>query len=121
MKHLSKVFVAVFVLLLAVSALAADKNSVDLTVINKATVGGSTLAPGQYKVVFNRTGDNVQATFLSGKKTVATSSGRFEQRSSFPASVSMVENDDHVVQAIVVQKLGGAVVLEGEATSSAGH
>ncbi|HEY3927568.1 MAG TPA: hypothetical protein VGL89_04265 [Candidatus Koribacter sp.] len=121
MKHLSKVLAVVFGLLMAVSAFAADKNSVNLTVMHKSTVSGTTLDPGEYKVVFNRTGDTVQATFLSGKKTVATTSGHFEQRSTFPSSVSLVVNSDRAVQAIVVQKLGGAVVLEGEASSSAGH
>lgn len=122
MKSIQKITVMMFALLLAVSAFAANKNSVDLTLNNQAYVNGATLAPGNYKVVLDRTGDSVQATFISNGKTVATSAGHFEQRTSFPASVALVvNNSDRAVQQILVQKMKGAVVLDaaGGATPSA--
>lgn len=122
MKPIHKVSVMFCALLMAVSAFAANKSSVDLTLNNKAVVNGTTLAPGDYKVVLDRNGDNVQTTFLSKGKTVATSAGHFEQRTAFPGAVSLMVNDsDRSVRQIVVQKMKGAVIFDNGASSAAGH
>lgn len=117
---MKKVLVVIGSMLLAVSAFAAEK--VDVTLTKNTTVNGTTLKPGDYKVVLQRDGDSVQATFFNGKKNVASTSGHFEQRKNFPSSVSLVVNDsDRALQQIVVEKMKGAVVLDGAAASSAGH
>lgn len=122
MKHMWKFVVVTFALLLAVSAFAANKSSVNLTLNHQAVVNGVTLAPGDYKILLDRNGDAVQATFLASGKTVATTAGHFEQRTKFPASVSLVIGDnDRAVQQIVVEKLKGAVVLDNGGASAAGH
>jgi hypothetical protein len=122
MKSGYKISMMVCALLLAVSAFAANKNSVDLTLNHPAVVNGTTLKAGEYKVMLDRNGDRVQATFLSSGKTVATSSGHFEQRSSFAGPVSVVVKDgDRAIQQIVVQKLKGAVVLDDGTPSATGH
>jgi hypothetical protein len=122
MKHIRKIAVMTFVLLLAVSAFAANKSAVDLKITSNTVVNGTTLAPGDYKIVFDRNGDAVQAKFLSSGKTVATTSGRFEPRSSFGGSVSLVVNSsDHTVQQILVQKMKGAIVLDNTAASAGGN
>lgn len=122
MKHMGKIAVIFAALLITVSAFAANKNSVNLTLNDKAMVNGTTLQPGDYKVVLDRDGDNVQATFITKGKEVAKSSGHFEQRTSFVSGVSLVTNNsDHAIQQIVVAKMKGAVVLDSGAASGAAH
>jgi hypothetical protein len=122
MKHIRKVAVMTFVLLLAVSAFAADKSTVNLTLNTKSTVNGTTLVPGDYKVLLDRNGDAVQATFVSRGKTVATSSGHFESRSGFGGAVSVVLSaNDRAIQQILVQKMKGAIVLDNGTPSAGGH
>jgi hypothetical protein len=57
-------------LLLASSALAANKGSLQL--FEKVTVDGHVLSPGQYKVEWSGTGDKVQVQVLQGNSVVAT-------------------------------------------------
>jgi hypothetical protein len=56
-------------LLLATSALAANKGS--LQVQEALTVNGTRLAPGEYKVQWDGAGPNVELSILDGKKVVA--------------------------------------------------
>lgn len=122
MKHIQKIAVMFVAVLLSVSAFAANKDSVNLTLNNKAVVNGTTLEPGDYKIVLNREGDSVQATFFSGRKAVATATGHFEQRNSFPAPVAIAVHDgDRVVQQIMVSKMKGAMILDSGTAASAGH
>ena len=65
----SKFLVLGFALLLASSAFAASK--ADMTLINPATVNGTQLKPGDYKLEWNGTGPNVELTILQGKKVLA--------------------------------------------------
>ena len=123
MKQVQKVALLLITMFLAIAAFAAtDKKSVDLTLNHKAVVNGTTLEPGDYKVVLERQGDTVQATFRNGKKTVATTSGHFEQRASFPADVAVVVGqEDRSVQQLLVKKMNGAVVFESTGSAAAGH
>jgi hypothetical protein len=56
-------------LLLAVSAFAANKGSLQLS--EAVTVSGTQLAPGEYKVQWDGTGSNVELSIIQGKKIVA--------------------------------------------------
>ena len=71
--------IAAILLLLPVLALAADKATTtskpetkSFTLNDSVQMGSVQLAPGDYKVSFNSTGNNVPVTILKGKKTVAT-------------------------------------------------
>ena len=123
MKKLQTFVVLLFSLLLAASAFAgSSKSTVNLTLNHKAVVNGTTLEPGDYKVVLERDGDTVQATFRYSGKAVASSTGHFEQRSAFPASVSLVLNEsDRAVRQLLVERMKGAVVFDSGAATAAGH
>jgi hypothetical protein len=60
-------------LLLASSAVAANKGSV--TVPDPVTVAGKQLSPGNYNVIWDGTGPNVEVKILKGKNVVATAPG----------------------------------------------
>lgn len=55
--------------LLASSAFAATKG--DLHLMNTTTVNGTTLKPGDYKLVWDGTGPNVEVSVMQGKTVLA--------------------------------------------------
>ena len=65
----SKTLTMGLALLLATSALAATKG--ELTLLGPATVNGTNLKPGDYKLQWEGTGPDVQVTILQGKKVIA--------------------------------------------------
>ncbi|MGA9390430.1 MAG: hypothetical protein WBV69_08290 [Candidatus Sulfotelmatobacter sp.] len=65
----SKGVVLGLALLLASGAFAATKGSLQL--INPATVNGTTLKPGDYKVEWEGSGPNVELSIIQGKKVMA--------------------------------------------------
>jgi hypothetical protein len=110
---MKKIAVASFLVLLAGSAFAAEKNTVNMSIDHPAVVAGTTLQPGDYKIQLDRNGDQVQATFVTRGKTVATKSGRFEARPALPNGVSLVtKNSDKSVKEIDVKKINGAIVFD---------
>lgn len=87
---------AVFSLLLPLSLLGKDnssKHSIKTQISQPATVAGTVLAPGQYKVEWTGTGPAVNAEFKLNGKTVATA----------PATVSELANGAEP-NAVVMQK-----------------
>lgn len=68
-------------LLFSSSALASPSKG-HLALDESVTVQGHQLAPGDYKVEWNGTGQNVQLNFLQGKETVATVPARVVPDSS---------------------------------------
>jgi hypothetical protein len=67
----SKALLPVLVLL-AVSAFAADKNKGTLLINEPVAVSGHQLAAGEYNLAWEGTGSEVSLTVLSNKKVVAT-------------------------------------------------
>jgi hypothetical protein len=65
----SKTLVMGLALLLASSAFAATKG--ELTLLNPATVNGTNLKAGDYKLQWDGTGTDVQVTILQGKNVIA--------------------------------------------------
>jgi hypothetical protein len=65
----SKTLVMGMALLLASSAFAANKGSLQLN--NPTTVNGTQLKPGDYKVQWDGSGPNVELSIMQGKNVVA--------------------------------------------------
>jgi len=66
---LSKSLVLGLAVLLASSALAATKASLQLS--NPVLINGTTLKPGDYKVQWDGSGPNVELSILQGKNVIA--------------------------------------------------
>jgi len=66
---ISKSLIMGLALLLASSAFAAEKASLTLT--HPATVNGTTLNAGDYKLQWDGTGPNVEVSIVKGKNVVA--------------------------------------------------
>lgn len=74
LNHLAKTVVLGLAVLLASSAFASNKGS--LQVRESFEVNGQQLAPGQYQVRWDGTGSNVEVSFMQGKKEVAKASAK---------------------------------------------
>jgi hypothetical protein len=74
LNNLAKTVVLGLAVLLASSAFASNKGS--LQVREPLEVNGQKLAPGDYQVRWDGTGANVEVSFMQGKKEVAKASGK---------------------------------------------
>jgi hypothetical protein len=74
LNHLAKTVVLGLAVLLASSAFASNKGS--LQVREPFEVAGQQLAPGNYQVRWDGTGSNVEVSFMQGKKEVAKVSAK---------------------------------------------
>jgi len=73
----SKSLVLGLALLLASSAFAATKGSMQLS--SSAVLNGTTLKPGEYKVQWEGSGPNVEVSILKGKSVVAKTQAHIVQ------------------------------------------
>jgi len=91
---LSKGLLLGLALLLATSAFAANKGS--LQVSDEVTVSGKQLARGEYTVKWEGNGPNVELNILQGKKVVATTPARLIDldRTADGDSAVVRKNDD---------------------------
>ncbi len=74
LNHLAKTVVLGLAVLLASSAFASNKGS--LQVREPVEVNGQQLAPGDYQLRWDGTGPNVEVSFMQGKKEVAKASAK---------------------------------------------
>ncbi len=72
--NVSKVVVLGLAVLLASSAFAGTKASLSLT--SPATVGGTTLKPGNYKLEWDGSGPSVEVNVMQGKTVLAKVPGK---------------------------------------------
>jgi hypothetical protein len=93
MGQLVKILVLGLALMLASSAFALSKGSLQLS--NAVTLNGTTLKPGEYKVQWEGSGPNVEVSILQGKNVVATTTAHvvdLQSPSSSDAAVTL-KND----------------------------
>jgi hypothetical protein len=69
-------FAAAMVFAVPVLALAAPKNSANVSLDQPVNVAGTQLAPGQYRLSWEGTGADVIVVFTEGKRIIATTSAK---------------------------------------------
>ncbi len=91
--------VAAVLLLCAASAIAADKtNKANLTVLTPVTVNGITLAPGDYQVRWEGTGQ-IRVSVSQGKKVFATVPATIQPRSTnYDSTVLLTTRKGDVIE-----------------------
>ena len=119
-KHLVKGLFLTAMLLIAGSAFAASKGSMEL--LRPANVAGTQLAAGNYTVQWDGAGDQVQLQIFQGKKTVASANAhvvKLEHPLS-ENSVVVVPNDDgsRSIARINFGKKDFALELQNEGAGS---
>src|ERR1035437_7951701 len=88
LNHLAKTVVLGLAVLLASSAFASNKGS--LQVREAVEVNGQQLAPDDYQLRWDGTGANVEVSFMQGKKEVAKASSKvveLDRASAYDAAV----------------------------------
>jgi len=88
LNHLAKTVVLGLAVLLASSAFASNKGT--LQVREPFEVNGQQLAPGEYQLRWDGTGANVEVSFMQGKKEVAKASAKvveLDRASAYDAAV----------------------------------
>jgi len=88
LNNLAKTVVLGLAVLLATSAFASNKGSLQLR--ETAEVNGQQLAPGEYQVRWDGSGSSVEVSFMQGKKEVAKTSAKvvsLDQSSGYDAAV----------------------------------
>jgi hypothetical protein len=74
LNHLAKTVVLGLAVLLASSAFASNKGTLQVRELSE--VAGQQLAPGEYQLRWDGTGSNVEVSFMQGKKEVAKVSAK---------------------------------------------
>ena len=97
----SKSLILGLALLLAYSAFAATKGS--LTLNSPATVNGTTLKPGDYKLQWDGSGPNVEVSILQGRTVLA----------KVPAKVVDLPAAAEISAAVVTKNADGTTSLSG--------
>jgi hypothetical protein len=96
MKRSSQLTSAILAMALAMPAIsmAATKSQESVSLSKPAKVGESQLQPGNYKVVWDGNGPDVQVSFLQGKKTVATVPAKLVEHASTYNTVETSDADN---------------------------
>ncbi len=118
LNHLAKSVVLGLAVLLASSAFASNKGS--LQVREAFEVNGQQLAPGQYQVRWDGTGSNVEVSFMQGKKEVAKASAKvvaLDKASDYDAAV--VDHSDGKARVSEIRFAGKKYALALGATEKA--
>jgi uncharacterized protein with FMN-binding domain len=76
-------------------SMAATKAEESVSISKPAKIGDSQLQAGNYKVVWDGAGPNVQVSFLQGKKTVATVPAKLVEHASTYNSIESSDADNN--------------------------
>jgi hypothetical protein len=92
LNNLAKTVVLGLAVLLASSAFASNKGS--LQVLEAFEVSGQSLAPGDYQLRWDGTGSNVEVSFMQGKKEIAKAWAKVVELDKAPAYDSAIVDHD---------------------------
>ena len=118
LNHLAKTVVLGLAVLLASSAFASNKGS--LQVGEALEVNGQQLAPGQYQVRWDGAGASVEVSFMQGKKEVAKASAKvvaLDKASAYDSTV--VDHSDGKARVSEIRFAGKKYALAIGATEKA--
>jgi hypothetical protein len=118
LNHLAKTVVLGLAVLLASSAFASNKGS--LQVREPLEVNGQQLAPGDYQLRWDGTGANVEVSFMQGKKEVAKASAKvvaLDKASNYDSAV--VDHSSGKASVSEIRFAGKKYVLAIGATEKA--
>jgi hypothetical protein len=93
-------------LVLSLMSFAATSNSEMIRFEQPVKVAGTQVAPGEYHLVWEGTGPEVQVSFMRGKKTVVTASARVvEQPNAEKAIITNREGGSKELLSVLMKKM----------------
>jgi len=114
----------VFAILLMAGVSAFAKDSRDVKVAYPASVGGSTIAPGQYKVRWDGNNADPEVILLKGRKVVAKAHGQWVDRSvEYNQNSVVYDTQAGGSRSILEMRFAGSskVLVFGGESSAQGH
>ena len=115
--------IAVFCLI-TTAGLFADSKSKDrgnLNLANPVQIGSTQVAPGDYKVEWSGTGDNVQVNILKGKKVIATTEGKLvelpKKAENSSVTTKALDNDTRALMEIQFDNRTESLVFDQSGTA----
>ncbi|HEV2494809.1 MAG TPA: hypothetical protein VG204_17240 [Terriglobia bacterium] len=118
-------FAPVFAILLMATISAFAKDSRDVKVTYAASVGGTTVTPGQYKLRWDSNNADPEVAFLKGRKVVAKTHGQWVDRSvEYDRNSVVYDTGSDGSRSILEMRFAGSskVLVFGAASSAAqGH
>ena len=84
---------AVFCLVMSAGLFAESKSAGKMSITDPVQVGPTRLAPGDYKVEWTGTGDNVQINIMKGNKVVASTEGKVVEMPNSATSNAVVTKE----------------------------
>ena len=125
MKYPKYFAVIAFFCLMTTAGLFADSKSKDrgnINLANPVQIGSTQVAPGDYKVEWSGTGDNVQVNILKGKNVIATTEGKLVElpRKAENGSVTTraLDNNTRALMEIQFDDRTQSLVFNQSGTSS---
>lgn len=116
---------ALVALLVGASAIASDKDSRTIKLFYPATLGGSLVKAGEYNVKMESHSPQVTLTFIKQGKAVATTQGRWEERSTIPTRNEVVydtnQDGSSTVSEIRFQGMKDVIVLNEFSRATQGN
>jgi len=101
-KYLAVIAVFCLITTAGVFADSKSKDSGKLNLSDSVQVGSTQVAPGDYKVEWNGTGDNVKINILKGRNVVATTEGKLVELPKKAENNSVtIRNLDNNTRAIM--------------------
>ncbi len=122
MKLIAKLTALTLVAFLAISAFAGtaatpNTTKITLTLDQAATIAGTKLAAGEYKIYVNRNGDDATVRITDGKREVVNTAAKFQSRTDFDGVTSILINANRDVLELRSLKLKGALLFD----AASGH
>jgi hypothetical protein len=100
-------FIAAMAFFVPALAFAAPKNSASLQLDQRVKIGGTQLAPGQYKLIWEGSGQDATVSFIEGKKTVAIAAAKLVSNptNEVAIEISTAADNTQVLDAIDLKNI----------------
>lgn len=117
-------FTPVFAILLMAGVSVFAKDSRDVRVAYEASVGGSTIAPGQYRLRWDSKNADPEVTLLKGRKVVAKAQGQWVDRNvEYNQDSILYDTQSGGSRSILEMRFAGSskVLVFGGDSTAQGH
>jgi hypothetical protein len=115
-----KVLFLVTMVFLPAFAFAGPRNSANIELDQPVTIAGTQLVPGQYKLIWEGNGPNVNVSFVEGKKTVATAPAKLMSNPTNEEAIETATQTDNT-QILRAVDLKSVAIRFEDAVPGAGN
>ncbi len=111
-------FVVATAFLAPALAFAAPKNSANFKLDEPVKVDGTQLAPGQYKLIWEGSGQDATVSFTEGKKTVATAAAKLVSNPTNEVAIETITAADNTTVLHAIDLKNVTLQFENDAPAA---